>query len=86
MKLKAAVLIPLVLGGLALLAFKALVVGKIALIISAVVGLQKLFANKHQSYEVVAHPVAGHDEHHEHHGWARSAGSDLAYNAYKPAN
>ncbi|KAK9296232.1 hypothetical protein QLX08_009728 [Tetragonisca angustula] len=87
LKLKAAALIPIALGGLALLAFKALAIGKIALIISAIVGLQKLLANKHQSYEVVAHPVHsyGHEEHHDHHGWARSGGSDLAYNAYKPS-
>ncbi|KZC11139.1 PREDICTED: uncharacterized protein LOC107189231 [Dufourea novaeangliae] len=87
LKLKAAALIPIALGALALLALKALAIGKLALIISAVIGLQKLFANKHQSYEVVAHPVHsyGHEEHHDHHGWARSAGSDLAYNAYKPS-
>ncbi|CAL7938067.1 unnamed protein product [Xylocopa violacea] len=87
LKLKAAALIPIALGGLALLALKALVIGKIALIISAIIGLQKLLANKNQSYEVVAHPVHsyGHEEHHDHHGWARSSGSDLAYNAYKPS-
>ncbi|XP_033340226.1 DUF1676 domain-containing protein Osi9 [Megalopta genalis] len=87
LKLKAAALIPIALGALALLALKALAIGKIALIISAIIGLQKLFANKHQSYEVVAHPVHsyGHEEHHDHHGWARSAGSDLAYKAYKPS-
>ncbi|XP_053976104.1 uncharacterized protein LOC128874939 [Hylaeus volcanicus] len=87
LKLKAAALIPIALGALALLALKALVIGKIALVISAIIALQKLFANKHQSYEVVAHPVHsyGHEEHHDHHGWARSAGSDLAYNAYKPS-
>ncbi|XP_076174704.1 DUF1676 domain-containing protein Osi9 [Ptiloglossa arizonensis] len=87
LKLKAAALIPIALGALALLALKALVIGKIALIVSAIIALQKLFANKHQSYEVVAHPVHtyGHEEHHDHHGWARSAGSDLAYNAYKPS-
>ncbi|XP_078032727.1 DUF1676 domain-containing protein Osi9 [Augochlora pura] len=87
LKLKAAALIPIALGALALLALKALAIGKIALIISAIIGLQKLFANKHQSYEVVAHPVHsyGHEEHHDHHGWARSAGSELAYKAYKPS-
>ncbi|CAK9807978.1 hypothetical protein ANTQUA_LOCUS5410 [Anthophora quadrimaculata] len=87
LKLKAAALIPIALGALALLALKALVIGKIALIVSAIIGLQKLLGNKHQSYEVVAHPVHsyGHEEHHDHHGWARSSGSDLAYNAYKPS-
>ncbi|XP_076650542.1 DUF1676 domain-containing protein Osi9 [Halictus rubicundus] len=88
LKLKAAALIPIALGALALLALKALAIGKIALIISAIIALQKLFANKHQSYEVVAHPVHsyGHEEHHDHHGWARSSsGSELAYKAYKPS-
>ncbi|XP_034949862.1 uncharacterized protein [Chelonus insularis] len=85
LKLKAAIIVPIILGALALLAFKALVIGKIALIISAILAFQKLWANKGaQSYEVVAHPVGHHDEHH---GWARSAsGSELAYSAYKPAN
>ncbi|XP_057340909.1 uncharacterized protein LOC130677983 [Microplitis mediator] len=85
LKLKAAALIPIVLGALALIAFKALVIGKIALIISAILALQKLWGqkNNHQSYEVVAHP--GHHE--EHHGWGRSAtAGELAYNAYKPTN
>lgn len=88
LKLKAAALIPIALGALALIAFKALVIGKIALIISLILGLQKLLAYKSQSYEVVAHPVHdyGHDAHHDHHGWARSAAaSDLAYKAYKPS-
>ncbi|XP_011880702.1 PREDICTED: uncharacterized protein LOC105569121 [Vollenhovia emeryi] len=88
LKLKAAALIPIALGALALIAFKALVIGKIALIISLILGLQKLLAYKSQSYEVVAHPVHdyGHDAHHDHHGWARSSvGSDLAYKAYKPS-
>ncbi|XP_015114412.1 uncharacterized protein LOC107039359 [Diachasma alloeum] len=87
LKLKAIALIPIALGGLALLAFKALVIGKIALIISAIIAIQKLLAAKGhgQSYEVVAHP-AHHDEHHDTH-WGRSAsGADLAYSAYKPAN
>lgn len=69
------------------MAFKALVIGKIALIISLIIGLQKLLAYKHTGYDIVAHPVHtyGHEEHHDHHGWARSSGSDLAYKAYKPS-
>ncbi|XP_072755333.1 uncharacterized protein Osi9 [Anoplolepis gracilipes] len=88
LKLKAAALIPIALGALALIAVKALIIGKIALVISLIIALQKLLAYKSQSYEVVSHPVHdyGHEVHHDHHGWARSAsGSDLAYNAYKPA-
>nr|CAD7588427.1 unnamed protein product [Timema genevievae] len=59
LKLKAAALIPLALGGLALLALKALVVGKLALVLAAIIGLQKLLGNRQssQTYEVVAHPT-----------------------------
>lgn len=57
-KLKAAALLPMLIGFLALVAFKALVIGKIALVLSGIIGLKKLFESKntHQSYEVVAHP------------------------------
>lgn len=55
--LKAAALIPLLLGAIALIAGKALLVGKIALVLSAVIGLKKLLSQeKHVTYEVVAHP------------------------------
>lgn len=55
--LKAAALIPLVLGAIALIAGKALLVGKIALVLSAIIGLKKLLSQeKHVTYEVVAHP------------------------------
>ncbi|KAK0164966.1 hypothetical protein PV328_003529 [Microctonus aethiopoides] len=56
--LKAAALLPLALGAIALIAGKALLVGKIALVISAIIGLKKLFGGqqKHVTYEVVAHP------------------------------
>lgn len=55
--LKAAALIPLVLGGIALIAGKALLIGKIALVLSAIIGLKKLLSQeKHVTYEVVAHP------------------------------
>lgn len=55
--LKAAALLPLVLGGIALIAGKALLIGKIALVLSAVIGLKKLLSQeKHVTYEVVAHP------------------------------
>ncbi|XP_058793751.1 uncharacterized protein LOC131665711 [Phymastichus coffea] len=83
LKLKAAALIPIALGGLALLAFKALVIGKIALILSAVIALQKLFGNKHQSYEVVTHDVPHHHDEHHSSGWGRSL--EMAYSAHKPA-
>ncbi|XP_012255528.2 uncharacterized protein LOC105685745 [Athalia rosae] len=86
LKLKAAALIPIALGALALLAFKALIISKIALVISGIIALKKLLSGKQSSYEVVAHPVHSYEDSHDHHGWARSAGSDLAYNAYKPSN
>lgn len=56
--LKAAALVPLMLGGIALIAGKALLIGKIALVISAIIGLKKLLSGggKHVTYEVVAHP------------------------------
>lgn len=69
--MKAAALIPLALGAIALLAGKALIVGKIALVLSAILGLKKLLSGghgKHVTYEVVSHPhhssshvSAGHD-------------------------
>lgn len=55
--LKGAALLPLVLGAIALIAGKALLIGKIALVLSAVIGLKKLLSQeKHVTYEVVAHP------------------------------
>ncbi|XP_055677144.1 uncharacterized protein LOC129786272 [Lutzomyia longipalpis] len=55
--LKAAALLPLLLGAIALIAGKALLVGKIALVLSAIIGLKKLLSHeKHVTYEVVAHP------------------------------
>lgn len=70
--LKAAALLPLALGAIALIAGKALLIGKIALVISAIIGLKKLLGShqKHVTYEVVSHPhhssshVVSHDEGH----------------------
>lgn len=57
MALKAAALLPLLLGAIALIAGKALLIGKIALVLSAIIGLKKLLSQeKHVTYEVVAHP------------------------------
>ncbi|EDS30693.1 osiris 9 [Culex quinquefasciatus] len=84
-KLKAAALLPLAIGFLALIAFKALIVGKIALILSAIIGLKKLFDKKpEQSYEVVAHPHYSHStSFDDHHGYARSLDAqNLAYAAH----
>lgn len=70
MALKAAALLPLALGAIAMIAGKALLVGKIALVISAIIGLKKLLGSqqKHVTYEVVSHPhhssshVVSHDD------------------------
>uniref|UniRef100_A0A161MHB5 Osiris 9 n=1 Tax=Triatoma infestans TaxID=30076 RepID=A0A161MHB5_TRIIF len=84
LKLKAAALIPLALGALALLALKALIVGKLALVLSGLIGLQKLLASKHhtQSYEVVAHPH--YTEEHGHYGRSVDDAQQVAYRAYAP--
>lgn len=71
--LKAAALLPLVLGAIALIAGKALLIGKIALVLSAVIGLKKLLSQeKHVTYEVVAHP---------HHSSSHSSSHGEAYGA-----
>lgn len=71
--LKAAALLPLVLGAIALIAGKALLIGKIALVLSAVIGLKKLLSQeKHVTYEVVAHP---------HHSTSHSSSHGDAYAA-----
>lgn len=85
-KLKAAALLPLAIGFLALIAFKALIIGKLALLLSGIIGLKKLFDGKqgHQSYEVVAHGHGGFDDHHGH--YARSFDNhNIVYNAHKSA-
>jgi hypothetical protein len=93
-KLKAAALIPLALGGLALLALKALLVGKLALLLAGLIGLQKLLGNKQntQTYEVVAHPHYTHSSYGDEHGHGHYARAlpdsdsndphQLAYRAY----
>ncbi|KAF5286527.1 hypothetical protein FQR65_LT12531 [Abscondita terminalis] len=76
-KMKAAMLAAIALKGLAVIAFKALIIAKIALTITLIIGLKKLAESKHSSstYEVVAHD--------DHHGHYRSFGQDLAYRGYK---
>ncbi|NP_001161266.1 osiris 8 precursor [Nasonia vitripennis] len=66
-------LVPLALGTLALLAGKALIVSKLALVLASIIGLKKLVSSHDH----------GHHEVHSGGGWAR-AGQDLAYSAYKP--
>ncbi|XP_067619145.1 uncharacterized protein Osi7 [Eurosta solidaginis] len=82
--LKAAALLPLLLGAIALIAGKALLIGKIALVLSAVIGLKKLLSQeKHVTYEVVAHPhhSASHSVSHDSYGsgYSADAGSSGSY-------
>lgn len=79
--LKAAALLPLVLGAIALIAGKALLIGKIALVLSAVIGLKKLLSQeKHVTYEVVAHPHHS-TSHSSSHGEAYGAGGGSGFSA-----
>lgn len=79
-------LIPLFLGGLALLAGKALIISKLALVLAAIIGLKKLLGgggHGHGHEEVVvASPGHGSS------GWGRSyekeQAQNLAYSAYAP--
>lgn len=83
--LKAAALLPLMLGAIALIAGKALLVGKIALVLSAIIGLKKLLSQeKHVTYEVVAHPhhSSSHTVSHDSYGgggFGGDAGSGGSY-------
>ncbi|XP_011880703.1 PREDICTED: uncharacterized protein LOC105569122 [Vollenhovia emeryi] len=78
MALKAAALLPLALGAIAMIAGKALLVGKIALVISAIIGLKKLLGShqKHVTYEVVSHPhhSSSHISHEDHGGYGGGGG------------
>lgn len=90
-KLKAAALLPLAIGALALISFKALIIGKLALILSAIIGLKKLFEGKHtSSYEVVAHPHHSYSSSYgesDHHGaFRRSVSVDAQKMAYSAHN
>jgi hypothetical protein len=73
----AGLMIPLKLGALAMLAGKALIVSKLALVLAAIVGLKKLLSSGHEesSYQVVQVPGG-------HHGHRRNL--ELPYRAYAP--
>ncbi|XP_018333764.1 uncharacterized protein LOC108742903 [Agrilus planipennis] len=81
-------LIPLVLGGLALLAGKALLTAKVALLLAGIIAFKKLFGGStpasiypHDSHEVVV--PSGHIGS----GWGRSYNKEpqkMAYSAYAP--
>ncbi|KAJ0170874.1 hypothetical protein K1T71_013646 [Dendrolimus kikuchii] len=75
------ILVPLAFGALALLAGKALIVSKLALVLAGIIGLKKLLSPSgagHEAHEVVV--SAGHSGS----GWSRSMekAQDLAYNAH----
>lgn len=64
--LKMATLAAIAMKVLTLIAFKALLLGKIALTISGVLALKKLFEQKHTStYEVITHPQYEEYAHHD---------------------
>ncbi|XP_012522909.1 uncharacterized protein LOC105828892 [Monomorium pharaonis] len=73
-------LVPLALGALALLAGKALIVSKLALVLASIIGLKKLVSGGHDHGHEVVQVGGGHGSG----GWARS-GHDIAYSAYKPS-
>lgn len=80
--MKMAALVPLIIGKLFLMASKALIISKIALVLALILALKKILASKqgHSHHEV---------EHHDHHGqgWDRRAidqtsAHDQAYSAH----
>lgn len=80
-------LIPLALGGLALLAGKALIISKLALVLAGIIGLKKLFSGGHgggHGHEEVVVASPGHGSS----GWGRSyeqqQAQNIAYSAYAP--
>lgn len=77
------------MGKVALIAGKALVVAKVALAISAIIGLKKLFGSSGGESHQVVYATGGH----EHGGWQGRAitsdhpeAHDIAYKEQKPEN
>lgn len=60
--MKLAAILPIAIGGLFLLAGKALIISKIALVLSLIIALKKLLSQK------------DHGHHHESHGWQSGGG------------
>ncbi|XP_067008107.2 uncharacterized protein Osi12 [Anabrus simplex] len=84
MAMKMAGLIPIAIAGLFLLAGKALIVSKIALVLVLVIALKKILAQKQNSGHDAHHQSGGHGG-----GWDRRSlelAHDLAYRAQKPSN
>lgn len=82
----AGTLVPLALGALALLAGKALIVSKLALVLAGIIGLKKLLTGGGERGHEPAHEVHVGSSHGS--GWGRSyekeQAQNLAYNAYAP--
>ncbi|XP_050304558.1 uncharacterized protein LOC126742069 [Anthonomus grandis grandis] len=78
-------MVPLALGALALLAGKALIISKLALVLAGIIGLKKLLAGNSGHHETPhVEVVSGHHGS----GWGRSYDKEeaarLAYQAYQP--
>lgn len=74
--MKMMALMPLAIGAIALIAGKALLIGKLALVLSAIIGLKKLLSQqKHVTYEVVAHPHHSSSSHSSGHDYSGGASS-----------
>lgn len=82
--LKLMALMPLAIGAIALIAGKALLIGKLALVLSAIIGLKKLLSQqKHVTYEVVAHPhhTSSHTSSHDYGGTSGYGGDSGGYSS-----
>lgn len=84
--MKLMMLIPIAIGLLFLLAGKALIISKIALVLALIITIKKLLASKHESHEAHGWSSGGGGGHG---GWDRrsldaiNAAQDLAYSEYK---
>lgn len=79
----------LALGGIAMMAGKALMTGMMALMLSAIVGLKSLGGGQKQTtYEIVAKPMfshshsASHEDHHSHGGHSGGGAGHTGYGGY----
>lgn len=82
--LKMMALTPLAIGAIAMIAGKALLIGKLALVLSAIIGLKKLLSQqKHVTYEVVAHPhhTSSHTSSHDYGGTSGYGGDTGGYSS-----
>lgn len=74
--------IPMAYGALALLAGKALIVSKLALVLASIIGIKKLVSGSNGHHESSHEVVVGHG----HSGWGRNSEipHNLAYSEYVP--